>query len=102
MDLLHFDPHYKVVVYRLCQCAVVPKEVRAHLKEVHYAVLVGPPPRIPRGGGLSDIHLQFPRLRIVTELYLCLMGVGIEYEALYQKLWNLASQTTHWQNDGLR
>lgn len=37
MDLLHFDPYYKVVVCRLCQCAVVPNEVCAHLKALYKA-----------------------------------------------------------------
>jgi hypothetical protein len=37
LDLLYFDSHYRVVVCRRYQCAVVPREVTAHLRTLHKA-----------------------------------------------------------------
>jgi Orsellinic acid/F9775 biosynthesis cluster protein D len=37
LDLLYFDSHYRVAVYRHCQCAVVPREIAAHLRTLHKA-----------------------------------------------------------------
>src|SRR5271169_695185 len=35
MDLLYFDLYYSIVVCRRCQCAIVPKEIPAHLRVFH-------------------------------------------------------------------